>query len=105
MAASSAGSPRTRWSPTFANAAFALKASQYTKTPVQTQFGWHVILLEGKRTAPTPALADMQDQIRQTLADNAIQSTLAAARSKVKVQVFNPDGTAGTQTAPATATH
>ncbi len=59
--------------PAFANAAFALPVGQYTKTPVQTQFGWHVILVEGKRTAPTPALADVQDQIRQNLADAAIK--------------------------------
>jgi peptidyl-prolyl cis-trans isomerase C len=85
--------------PAFANAAFALKTGQYTKTPVQSQFGWHVILCEGKRTAPTPALADVKDQIRQQLADNAIKATLADVRSKVKIQVFNPDGTPAT--APA----
>jgi len=79
--------------PAFANAAFALKPGEYTKTPVQTQFGWHVILCEGKRTGPTPTLDSVKDQIRQTLADNAIKATLAKVRSKVTVQLFNPDGT------------
>jgi peptidyl-prolyl cis-trans isomerase C len=87
--------------PAFANAAFALQPGQYTKTPVQSQFGWHVILVEGRRTAPPPALADVQDQIRQSLADNAIQATLAAARSKVKITISNPDGTQAAPTAPA----
>jgi len=87
--------------PAFASAAFALQPGQYTKTPVQTQFGWHVILCEGKRTAPTPKLADVSDQIRQKLADNAVQNALTAARDKVKIQLFNPDGsTASAAPAP-----
>jgi peptidyl-prolyl cis-trans isomerase C len=78
--------------PAFANAAFALQPGEYTKTPVQSQFGWHVILCEGKRTAPTPSLDDVKQQISQDIADAAIKSTLAAARSKVTIQVFNADG-------------
>jgi peptidyl-prolyl cis-trans isomerase C len=79
--------------PAFANAAFALKVGQYTKTPVQSQFGWHVILCEGRRTAPPQSFDDVKGQISQQLADNAIKATLAAARSKVTVQVYNADGT------------
>jgi peptidyl-prolyl cis-trans isomerase C len=78
--------------PAFSNAAFALKPGEYTKTPVQSQFGWHVILCEGKRTAPSPSLNDVKDQISQSLADAAIKSTLADARSKVKIQVLNANG-------------
>jgi peptidyl-prolyl cis-trans isomerase C len=92
---------QTEMVPAFANAAFALQVGKYTETPVQSQFGWHVILCEGKRTAPTPALADVSDQIRQTLADNAIKATLAQVRTKVKIEVYNADGTPGPQAAPA----
>jgi len=87
--------------PAFADAAFALPVGQYTKTPVQTQFGWHVILVEGKRTAPAPALADVQDQIRQTLADDAIKNTLNEARNQVKISIYNSDGTPAPQPTPA----
>jgi peptidyl-prolyl cis-trans isomerase C len=87
--------------PAFANAAFALTPGQYTKTPVQTQFGWHVILCEGKRTAPAPSFASVKDQIRQQLADDAIKATLADVRSKVKIKLFNPDGSPADTSAPA----
>ena len=78
--------------PAFSAAAFVLQPGQYTKTPVQTQFGWHVILCEGKRNAPPQALADVHDQIRSNLADAAIKATLADARSKVKIVVNTPPG-------------
>ena len=35
--------------PAFEDAAFKLKKGQYTKTPVQTQFGWHLIKLTDKQ--------------------------------------------------------
>jgi peptidyl-prolyl cis-trans isomerase C len=79
--------------PAFAQAAFALTPGQYTKTPVQTQFGWHVILCEGKRQAPAPSFDSVKDQLRQQLADTAIKATLADVRAKVKIKLFNPDGT------------
>ena len=78
--------------PAFANAAFALKPGQYTKTPVQSQFGWHVILCEGRRQSPAQSFDNVKDQIRQQLSDAAIKTTLANARSKVTIQAFNPDG-------------
>ncbi len=78
----------------FADAAFALKTGQYTKTPVQTQFGWHVILLEGRRASPTPPLDDaLKQQIRNKIADDVIKAALTNARAQVKIVVNNPDGT------------
>ena len=83
--------------PAFSDAAFALKTGQYTKTPVQSQFGWHVILLEGRRHAPTPPLDDaLKQQIRNKIADDIIKATLTDARSQVKIVVNNPDGTPAT---------
>jgi peptidyl-prolyl cis-trans isomerase C len=89
--------------PAFANAAFALKPGQYTKTPVQSQFGWHVILCEGRRTAPAPVLDDtLKQQITQSLQDAAIKQTIADARANVKIVLELPTGTPGA--APAGST-
>jgi peptidyl-prolyl cis-trans isomerase C len=93
----------------FADAAFALKPGAYTKTPVQSSFGWHVILSEGKRLKPVPALAEVESTIKRKLAGQWINKTMANARASAKVSMFNPDGTPITQvpapgdTAPAKA--
>jgi peptidyl-prolyl cis-trans isomerase C len=76
----------------FADAAFALKPGTYTKEPVQSQFGWHIIKSQGKREKPAPAFADVKDKIRQTLTDQAITKALQSARTGLKIALFNPDG-------------
>ena len=38
----------------YAKAMAALEKGKYTKTPVKTDFGWHVILLEDSRTQQPP---------------------------------------------------
>lgn len=47
----------------FADAVVALKPGQYTRTPVKTQYGWHVIKLEDTRDVAAPPF----DQVKQRL--------------------------------------
>jgi peptidyl-prolyl cis-trans isomerase C len=82
----------------FADAAFALKPGTYTKTPVQSSFGWHVIMSEGKRVEPVPALADVKSTIKRKLAEQWINNTMTHARDSVKISMFNPEGTPIKQT-------
>ena len=51
--------------PEFETAAFALEIGKYTKEPVQSQFGWHIILVEDKRAQQPPAFDTVRDQIRK----------------------------------------
>src|ERR687894_3247410 len=46
----------------FAEAAFKLEAGQISD-PVKSQFGWHVIKVEEKRTKPVPSFEETKDQI------------------------------------------
>jgi peptidyl-prolyl cis-trans isomerase C len=85
----------------FADAAFALKPGTYTKTPVESQFGWHIIESQGKREKPAPSFDDVKDSIRQKMTDAAITKALENARTGLTIKLFNPDGSPAS--APATA--
>ena len=71
--------------PTFESAAFALDAGQYSKQPVQTQFGWHIILLEDKRTAEPPSYAELEPQLRQNLISQNLARLLDGLRQDATV--------------------
>ncbi len=54
--------------PEFENAAFALQnIGNYTTTPVKTQFGYHIILLTGKKDAHQETFDEAKEKIKQTL--------------------------------------
>ncbi len=78
--------------PEFSAAAFALKPGEITQTPVHTQFGWHVIKLVERRTAPPPTFDQAKDDLRQKMIQEGVQQAVAQARSGVTVQKFNMDG-------------
>src|SRR5271165_1702265 len=48
--------------PAFAAAAFALKPGQYTKTPVKTEFGWHVIFVVDRRIKSPPSFDEAREE-------------------------------------------
>ncbi|HYZ41895.1 MAG TPA: peptidylprolyl isomerase, partial [Stellaceae bacterium] len=76
----------------FADAAFALPAGQYTKTPVKTQFGWHVIKVEDHRVGAPPSFEEARPQITQIVAHNAVEATLKQLRSAANIETFGLDG-------------
>ncbi len=71
----------------FATAAFALEPGTYTKTPVQTRFGWHVIRLEEKRTK-IPSFEEVQDKVRLRVARAAIRDFVEELRQSAEIERY-----------------
>ncbi len=78
--------------PAFSAAAFALKPGQYTKTPVKTEFGWHVILVTERRVKPPPTFAEAREEVSRTLAREIVEAKLKELRCEAKVETFGLDG-------------
>ncbi|CAI9120759.1 peptidylprolyl isomerase [Brytella acorum] len=78
--------------PAFSDAAFKMKPNTISQTPVQTQYGWHVIQVLGSRVAPTPELKDVKDQIRQELTREDAQRIEAQLQSQVKIVRYDAQG-------------
>jgi len=73
--------------PPFAEAIAALQPGAYTKEPVHTQFGWHVILLEDKRKAEPPAFEDAKQQIDISLRRKKVFEKLIELRNAAKIDL------------------
>lgn len=70
----------------FADAAGRLKKGSYTKEPVQTQYGWHVILLEDSRSVEAPPFDSIKEQIRVGLQNKLIEQYISGLREKAKIE-------------------
>jgi peptidyl-prolyl cis-trans isomerase C len=80
--------------PEFSAAAFALDPGKITQAPVHSQYGWHVIKLIERRTAPPPTFEQAHDQIRQEMIQAGVKQVVAEAKQGLTVEKFNPDGSA-----------
>lgn len=72
--------------PAFSAALPKLKPGEYTKEPVHTQYGWHVILLEKERTAAPPAYSAMKPMLARQAQGHMVQGYLSQLESQAKVE-------------------
>lgn len=77
--------------PEFEKAAMALDVGKYTKEPVQTQFGFHVIKLEDKRVQQPPAFDQVKDQVKSILIRERYVELVKKERADLKIQYADPE--------------
>jgi peptidyl-prolyl cis-trans isomerase C len=70
----------------FSDAMVALKKGEFTQTPVQTQFGFHIIKLEDSRPAKVPTLEEVKGQIGEALQQKKVAALREDLLKKAKIQ-------------------
>jgi peptidyl-prolyl cis-trans isomerase C len=72
--------------PPFAEAMAKLEKGKMTETPVQSNFGWHVIRVEDIRDAKPPAFEEIKPQIQQFLGQKKVAGLVEALRAKATIK-------------------
>ncbi len=78
--------------PEFVKAAKQLKKGQYTKTPVKTQFGYHIILLEDVRDSKPLPLEELEPQIKNILTQKVVAETFDNLYKTSNIEKFDLNG-------------
>ncbi len=86
--------------PEFAEVAFKLDKGQISD-PVKTQFGWHVIKVEDKRTKPTPTFDEVKPQIENYVTRKAQADLVTKLRAEGKVERLDKPADAAKPAPPA----
>ena len=69
----------------FGEALTKLKKGEYTKAPIKSDFGYHVIQLEDSRPATPPPFEQVKPQLQQRASQQQVENLLKDLRSKAKV--------------------
>ena len=78
--------------PEFEAGVLALEKGQVSD-PVQTQFGWHVVTLNDKRKSQAPELADVRDELVQTIRQEIIEAKVEELTQQAQIERPGLEGT------------
>jgi peptidyl-prolyl cis-trans isomerase C len=82
---------REQMVPEFATAAFELEPGEITREPVQTQFGYHVIKVEDRRSVER-SFEEVEQQLRQEVAQGVVGDLVEGLRGQAAIERFSLEG-------------
>jgi len=86
-----------RMVPEFSAAVAKLEKGKITQTPVKTQYGYHVILLEDSQPIQAPPFEEVKSHLAQQVQQQNLQKQLDELKAKAKIEIAGAP-------APASAT-
>ena len=75
----------------FSEATKQLADGSYSKTPVKTRFGWHVIRREESRELPPPEFETVKPQLEKQIQQQKIAEAIGTIREDTRIEVQAPD--------------
>jgi len=78
--------PASNYVQPFAAAVGQLKKGEISATPIQTQFGWHVIQLQDVRPISFPPLEQVRGQVEDMLRQQALAAYQQSLRDKANIK-------------------
>ncbi|MGH1455185.1 MAG: peptidylprolyl isomerase [Alphaproteobacteria bacterium] len=78
--------------PEFAEAAFSIEVGSYTKKPVKSAYGFHVIRVDEKRQRPADSYEQMRPVIEQNLRRVVYEEVLSKWKEDTKIERFDVNG-------------
>ena len=95
-------SPKQMVAP-FSEAVAGMEKGAYTKQPVKTQFGWHIIMLDDTRDASPPPFEQLKPQLLAFAQKQRVQDYIGKLRQSATIEIKEQPA-AGAETANPAAT-
>jgi len=95
-------SPKQMVAP-FSEAVSGMEKGTYTKEPVKTQFGWHVIILDDTREASPPPFEQLKPQLQAFVQKQRVQEYITRLRQSATIEMKEQPAETADKAEPADA--